>query len=103
MNPQNFHPLYDQAVDLQNRFHGVYGGSNHPAAVAIRREMQNLELEMRQQKNPHLVEKHIGAIQQEMLAAQNAGGTFMNQNQLREFHNHYDKMKKQLRTMHYYG
>jgi formate-dependent phosphoribosylglycinamide formyltransferase (GAR transformylase) len=102
MNPKKFHPLYDQAMQLQNKFHGIAGDSNHPAAVAIRREMQNLVQEMEHQKNPHLIEKHIGAIQLEMLQSENAGGTFMNQSQARDFHNNYEKMRKQLRESHYY-
>ena len=101
MNP-HYHPLYDQATTLQNKFHAVAGGSNDPSAVRIRQQMHNLEFEMAHQRNPHLIENHMHAIQMQMQQAQNGSSKFIQPDLARQFNHHYDNMRRQLRKTYYY-
>lgn len=101
MSDQLYHPIYQQAKDLQYKFHDYVREDNHPAAHVLRTEIHNLVEDIEKQKNPLSIENRVKIIQHQLQQIEHQGHTFMNYEHANYLHSSYDRMREDIRHLHH--
>lgn len=102
MNNPQYHPLYQQARDLQYKFHDITSGSNHPAANVIRNEIHRLVEDIEVQKNPRTLEDRIKVIQRQLKEAERQNVHPLTYEHMDDMHDRYEHMRMNLRKFDNY-
>lgn len=98
-----YHPLYEQARQLQFHVHDAIDDQNHPSAIVLKNEMQHLMDDLEVRKNPRDIENRIKTIQHSMLEARSNPHGFMDSSHADHFHRTYEQMRGQVRRFNDYS
>jgi hypothetical protein len=98
-----YQPFYDRARNLQYQLHDTLSGTDHPAAFAMRQEMQHLVDDLEVHKNPRDIENRIKTLQRQMLEVRSQGHSFMNYEHADHFHDNFDQMRQDVRRLSAYN
>jgi hypothetical protein len=99
---QQYRPIYQQAVDLRNRFHDLTDQPNHPMAHVLQREVHELVEDMEKNKNPRTLENRVKAIQHQLLESRMQGDNILSDNHIDYFHHNYEQMRTNIRHFPHY-
>jgi hypothetical protein len=102
IDPQ-YQPLYNQHRDLRYQVQDALDDPNHPSAHLLHNEMQHLEDELEQRKNPRDIENRIKTIQHTLLEARSQPHSFMSFEHADHFHRTYEDMRRSVREFHNYS
>ncbi len=99
-----YHPLFDQAMDLQFKFHDFSAGqaSHHPEARVIQNEIHQLVQDITVMRNPHSLEERIKTIQNQLKQTQHTKDPFMNYEHHDFMYDNFEHMRGQLRKFDNY-
>ena len=95
INPQ-YQPIYNQAKDLQYKFHDFLGQTN-PTAHVLHSEMKSLVNDIELGKNPRDIENRIRVVQNQMAQVQHQGQPLMSYEHADYFHHNFEQMRQQVR------
>ena len=98
-----YQPFYNQARQLQFQLHDALGNAEHPAAHAMRTEMQHLVDDLEVHKNPRDIENRIKTLQRQMLEVRSQNHSFMNYEHADHFHDNFDRMRQDVRRLSTYN
>lgn len=103
MDDPQYHPLYQKAIDLNNKFNDFTGGNHgHPEAAALQHEVRQLIEDVEVKKNPRTIENRIKTIQHQLKQSQNMSHSYMDYNHYDYLHDNYEFMRRDLRKFNNY-
>lgn len=99
---EHYHPLYQQARDLQYKFHDVLDQPHHPMADSLRREIHELVEDIEKQKNPRSIETRIKTIQHQLLENRMQPHPVVSYDHINYLHHNYEQMRNNVRRFPHY-
>lgn len=102
MDDPQYKPLYQQAVNLQYKFHDFTVGISHPEVNTLRNEINQLVEDIEVKKNPHTIEDRIKTIQRQLIQSEHTGSPIMHYEHKDFLHDNYEQMRNNVRGLNNY-
>lgn len=102
MANDQYHPLYQQAVGLQYKFHDFTAGSTHPEIRMLQNEIHQLVEDIEVKKNPHTIEDKIKSIQHQLDQTQHQADSGLHSQNHSYMHDNLEHMRQQMRSFEHY-
>lgn len=99
---QLYHPLREQVIHLQERFHDTVNDHTNPYVNILNREMQTLRHDIEVQKNPRSLEDRVKIIQHQLLEMKVQGTTALNYDHVDYLHHGYEQVRNNIRQFPHY-
>lgn len=99
---QQYQPMYQQARQLQYRFHDMLG-STDPNARILHREVESLVTDMETNRNPRDIENRIKTIQNHMHQVEHQSQPLMSYSHAEAMHHDFESMRRNVRSFHNYS
>ena len=96
MADDQYHPLYQEAVNLQYKFHDFTAGSTHPEVRILQNEIHQLVEDIEVKKNPRTIEDRIKTIQRQLDQTQHQADPAIHFQNHSYMHDNFEQMRQQM-------
>src|SRR5690242_2922065 len=95
---QQYENLHNYVRDLQFRFRDTVDRGDQPLAREIQGDLQRLEDEVQEGKNPHDLVEIVERIQQALLQAQHSSEQIMDPRHSVALHDEFERLRRDIRS-----
>jgi hypothetical protein len=90
---------YHQAFDLKNHFHDTVDDHEHPQAINLKREIDELTEDFKSEKNPHHLDDRLKTIDHELLQAQTNPQPIMSYQNIEDLKHRFRRLRDGVRKL----